>query len=56
MEIKEYAEKIGFSLIKGIYVKEVDNYILYLGNWDYFMLNIPSIFIPLKEKYKILKN
>ena len=55
MEIKEYAEKIGFSLIKGIYVKEIDNYILYLGNWDYFMLTIPSIFIPLKGKIQNIK-
>ena len=50
MEFKEYALDLGFELNENIYFKQKKDYFLYLKNWKYLTLNIPSIYIPVMGK------
>lgn len=49
MKYEEYAEKIGFKKEGKIFVKEVDGFKMYLKNWQYIVLSIPSFYIPLNK-------
>lgn len=50
MEFKEYALDLEFELNENIYFKQKKDYFLYLKNWKYLTLNIPSIYIPVMGK------
>ena len=44
-----YAEKINYKKINKVYVNETLGFTSYLKDWQYLVLNIPSIYIPLNK-------
>jgi len=56
MEFKEYALDLEFELNENIYFKQKKDYFLYLKNWKYFMLSIPSLYIPININIKSNKD
>ena len=47
MKYDEYALDLGFKKLGKIYTLESNGYNMYLKDWEYSLLNVPSIFIPL---------
>ena len=47
MKYSDYAEGLGFIKNKNIYVMEYEGFQIYLKDWQYMVLSIPSFFIPL---------
>ena len=61
MKFKDYATYLGFEEKNNIFVKEVNGYTIYLKNYQYIILEVPSFFIPLdkeltKDELKELTN
>ncbi|MCR5232151.1 MAG: hypothetical protein K6B64_05845 [Acholeplasmatales bacterium] len=61
MKFEEYAENIGFTLDNKVYQRDIKGYKIYLKNYQYMILSVPSFFIPLdkeltKEEIKILQD
>lgn len=50
MKYDDYIEGLGFKRNKNIYVMEKDGYYIYLKDWQYMVLNIPSFYIPLDKE------
>lgn len=49
MKFDDYAESLGFTKNKNVYILEQDGYKLYLKNYQYMILAIASIYIPLNK-------
>ena len=49
MKFDDYAISLGFTKNKNVYTLEVNDFKLYLKNYQYMILAIPSIFIPLNK-------
>ena len=47
MKYDDYALDLGFKKIGKVYTFEAEEYIMYFKDWEYSLLNVPSIFIPL---------
>ena len=50
MKYDDYIEGLGLKRNKNIYVMEKDGYYIYLKDWQYMVLNIPSFYIPLDKE------
>ena len=50
MKFKDYAKDLGFEDKNNIYVKEVNGYTVYLKNFQYIILQVPSFYIPLDKE------
>lgn len=46
MKYDEYAESLGFLKHKNVYVMEMEGFQIYLKDWQYLVLSIPSFYIP----------
>ena len=49
MKYSEYAEDLGFKKIGKIYHMECNGFDIYLKDWNYQLLKIPSFYIPLNQ-------
>ncbi len=49
MKFENYASKIGFSKEEGIFIRKEKDFLIYLKNWQYLVINIPSFFIPVNK-------
>ena len=50
MDYQEIAKQLFFEKKEGIFVKKINEYYLYLKDWEYMVLNIPSIFVYLDKE------
>ncbi len=50
MKYDDYAAMLGFQKIKNVYVLNKEGYSIYLRDWQYMVLNIPSFYIPLDKE------
>ena len=50
MKYDDYATLLGFQKIKNVYVLNKEGYSIYLRDWQYMVLNIPSFYIPLDKE------
>ena len=50
MDYQEIAKQLSFEEKEGIFVKKINEYYLYLKDWEYMVLNIPSIFVYLDKE------
>ena len=60
MKFEEYAEKISFSKIGNVYQRDIKGYKIYLKNYQYMVLSVPSFYIALdkeieKDEIKVLQ-
>ncbi len=49
MKYDDYALDLGFKKIGDVYYMEANGFIVYLKDWQYSMLKIPSFYIPLNQ-------
>lgn len=52
MKYDLYASDLGFKKIDNVWTLEYNGYLLYLKDWNYMVLNIPSFYIPLDKEIK----
>ena len=50
MKFEEYAEKIDFELENKVYQRDIKGYKIYLKNYQYMVLSVPSFYIPLNKE------